>query len=364
MANTGAIVTRRQALQLGASGIAAMSLGGLLSACGSADSRVKFFNWQDYIDPKLLADFTAATKIDVSYSTYASNDELGDRLALAGVPRRGNRKATSFDVIVPSDSLFRRLRDQDRVQALDSKIVTETLLSNIDPVFRALELDPGNRFTVPWATGSTGIGYDTTVFGEPPDWSVFLDATHAGKLTLLDEKREAFAAAMYSLGLDPNSTNQADIDAAGAQLQKMKANTAFDSETYLAKLTAGETVAAQAFSTDALQAQARNPKLAFVIPDAGGSRWIDLLCIPSDAPNAEGANKLIAYYLDGKVSAQNAVAIKANTANNAALAFIPVDMASDPMINPVPDVRARLNFLIDLGDVEDKYNTVWQKVRG
>jgi spermidine/putrescine-binding protein len=363
-AGRGQVVTRRRALQLGASGVAALSFGGLMSACATSDERVKFFNWQDYIDPKLLADFTAATKVDVSYSTYPSNDELGDRLALAGVPRRGNRKATSFDLIVPSDSLFRRLRDQDRLQALDSKIVTDALLGNLDEVYRALPLDPGNRFAIPWATGTTGIGYDTTVFAEPPDWSVFLDAAQAGKMSLLDEKREAFAAAMYSLGIDPNSIEQSDIDAATTQLTAMKVNTAFNSQTYLAGLTDGTLVAAQAFSSDVLQAQERNPKLGFVIPDAGGTRWIDLICIPDDAGNAKGANQLIAFYLDGKIAAQNAVSIKADTANRAATAFLPADLSANATIYPPADVVSRLTFLNDLGDDEERYNTAWAKVRG
>ncbi len=357
--------SRRDALRFGVAGAATLSLGGLASSCSLAsDNVVKFYNWQDYVDPALLSDFEALSGLTVSYSTYASNDELGDRLALAGVPRRGNRKATSFDLIVPSDSLFRRLRAQERLQPLDSSIVTEELLANLDEVYRTLEVDPGNRFAIPWATGSTGIGYDTTVFPEPPGWDVFLDSANAGKMTLLDEKREAFAAALYSLGLDPNTVDPADIGAAEAELVAMAANAAFDSAGYLDGLASGTLVAAQAFSSDVLQAQARNPNLAFTIPEAGGTRWIDLLCIPENAPNAEGANRLIAFYLDGKVAAQNAVAVRVDSGNTTAEEFLSDDILADPAIYPPADVAARLQFLVDLGDDEETYNAAWTRVRG
>ena len=108
----GPTVNRRQALRLGGQGIAVVAMSRFLTACGDPDAgRGKFFNWQDYVDEALLADFERTADLDVSYTTYASNDELGDRLALAGVPRRGNRAASGFDLIVPSDSIARSLAE-------------------------------------------------------------------------------------------------------------------------------------------------------------------------------------------------------------------------------------------------------------
>lgn len=358
-------LNRREALRLGGSGVAALTMARFLAACGDPDSgRIKFFNWQDYIDESLLADFEQATDLVVSYTTYASNDELADRVALAGVPRRGNRASTGFDLIVPSDSIFERFRDQDRLQPLDPEIVTDALLANLDEAFRALAVDPGNRFAIPWASGSTGIGYDTTVFPEPPTWDVFLDTAHAGRMTVLDERREAFAAAQFGLGIDPNTIDAGEVEAAAERLAAIAANAEFDSATYLDRLADGELVAAQAFSTDVLQAQDRNPDLAFVVPDAGGVRWVDLLCIPADAPNPEGANRFVAFYLDARVAAQNAVAIRAETGNAAAIEFLPGEVANDPVISPPPDVAERLVVLQDLGDDEALYNEPWVRIRG
>lgn len=361
-------ITRRSFVRTGTVAGALTVSGGLsalLTACGNPnEGRVKFYNWQDYIDTELLTQFEDDSGIVVSYSTYASNDELGDRLALAGVPRRGNRAATSFDLIVPSENLFRRLSDQDRLQQFDQSVATEELLANLAPEFRTLAVDPGNRYGVPWATGSTGIGYDTKVFTEPPSWEVFLDTSQAGKLSLLDEKREAFAAAQFSLGIDPNTTDPAEIDAATERLVEMSDNARFDSGTYLDNLIDGSLVAAQAFSSDIVQAQRENPDLAFVIPEAGGSRWIDLLCIPTDAPNPDGANAFVAFLLDPAIAAQNAGAVGADPGNAPAREQVRADVISNPAAFPPAEVVDRLVFLEDLGDDEELLNTAWKRVRG
>jgi spermidine/putrescine-binding protein len=357
------LLTRRALLQRGVVGGALLAASGVLTSCGGPAGRLKFFNWQDYIDPALLDLFRDETGVSVSYSTYASNDELADRLLLAGVPRRGNRKATSFDLIVPSDNLFRRLRTEDRLRVIDRGVVTDALLAAIDPAVASGSPDPQFRHSIPWATGTTGIGYDTTVFSSPPTWEVFADAAQRGRMSLLNERREAFAAALLSLELDPNSVEEREIDAAADQLLRMKPNIRFDSGDYLDALADGTLVAAQAFSTDVLQAQQRNPKLAFTIPEAGGIRWIDLLCVPDDAPNSSDAFAFMAFYLRSDVSAGNAVAVRANTANVGARAALPADVANNPGIFPDGATLGRTVFLADLGDADSLYAAAWERVK-
>jgi len=240
-----ASLSRRHVLVGGSALGAAMFLWTGLSGCSTqaSEKRISFLNWQDYVDPTLLKDFTAASGLAVGYETYESNDALAQRLTAADVTRKGGRKSTSFDLIVPSTDLFRRLREADVLQPLDTAIVTEALLANLAPELRRLDADPGNRYSVPWATGTTGIGYDSSVFSEPPTWDVFLDAIHKGKMSMLMGRREAFAAALFSLGKDPNTTSPADISAAKARLKEFTANVSLDSGGYLEGLASGSLVA-------------------------------------------------------------------------------------------------------------------------
>jgi spermidine/putrescine transport system substrate-binding protein len=357
-------MNRRAFLRLAGAGLALATMP-IAAGCGRANERrLRFLNWQDYIDPDILRSFEAANDVTVSYTTYASNDELADRLNLSGVTRRRGRSSDTADLIVPSDNLARRLLDQDRLQRLDDGVVTAALLEQLDPEVADTGIDPGNRFTVPWASGTTGIGYDRTVFDEVPDWSVFSDPAFAGRITLLDERREAFAVALHRLGKDPNTTAAADVDAAAAELEAMKAVAGFDSATYLEGLASGRLVAAHAFSTDVLQAAAQNPNLAFVVPESGGTRWVDLLCIPEDAPNPGLANRFIAHYLDPAVSARNIIANRADTGNVAARDLVDADLLDNPAIFPTDEVAQRLTYLRDLGDDEALYVDAWAELRG
>ena len=363
MVKQGPLVSRRQVLRGGAVAGAAVWLAPLLVSCSDpSESHLAFLNWQDYIDPKILDDFSDQSGLDITYETYASNDELSRRLSLADVARRRGREGSSFDLIVPSDNLLEQLRTLDLLQELDTGIVTN--LDNLDPAFRAEPFDPGNRFSVPWATGTTGIGYDTTVFSSPPDWSVFLDETFAGKMTILDEIRDAFGLALFLAGEDPNTRDKATIDSAADQLIQMKAViSGFDSATYLDRLASGELVCAHAYSTDVLQARERNPDLAYVVPPQGGFRWIDSLCIPDLSPNPDGANEFINFYLEPEVSASNAVASQVDTGNEAARAFIPQEILDNPAIYPAPETLALLVFTEDLGEDDKLYNTAWVRVK-
>jgi spermidine/putrescine-binding protein len=354
---SGFVVSRRSFL-------AASGAMALLTACGERadEARLRFLNWQDYIDPSVLQQFRDAAGITVTYETYASNDELEDRLTLAGTTRRRGREGKGFDLIVPSENLLRRLIERESLQELDADTIGS--LAALDPSVLDLAADPGNRYSVPWATGTTGIGYDATVFSEPPTWEVFADSAHSGRMSLLDERREAFAAALFALGEDPNTTDEAAVSAAADELARFAAaGTAFDSANYLDRLASGEVVVAQGFNTDVLQAKRTNGNLEFVIPDAGGTRWVDSMAIPADAANPDGANEMVAFALTPAIAALNSIASQVDTGNRAADAELPEDLLANPSVFPPADVAARLVFLANLGDAEDAYRTAWDSLR-
>ena len=82
-------------------------------AAGAAEPKVvNVFNWSDYIDPKVLEDFTRETGIKVVYDTFDSNEMLETRL-LAG--------KTGYDVVVPSATFLQRLIGAGVFQPLDYK---------------------------------------------------------------------------------------------------------------------------------------------------------------------------------------------------------------------------------------------------
>ena len=358
------MIGRRQFLRgMTATGIA-LGMPGILAACGNPRDAEKlaFLNWQDYIDDRLLTDFTNRSGVAVTYETYASNDDLARRLTQAQRSREGGRSGTSFDLIVPSDNFVTRFRNAGLLAELDQEAISG--LDNLDEAMRRAEFDPGNRFSIPWATGTTGIGYDTSVFPEPPGYEVFLDPAHAGRTTVLAEIRDAFALALFSMDADPNTTDPAAIDAAADRLIEMKGVIrGFDSTDYLDALANGDLVAAHAYSSDVLQARELNPGLAFVLPEQGALRWVDSLTVPIDAPRPEKAYEFVSFYLEPEVAAGNSTFVRVDTGNAAAAEFIPEDVLGDPVIFPPESVLDALVFTADLGEDEEFYETAWERVQ-
>ncbi len=358
------LLSRRDALRLGGAAGLGVILVPLLGSCSDPDeSKLVFLNWQDYIDRTILDDFSDESGLTVTYETYASNDELERRLVLAETARRRGRQGNTFDLIVPSENLLSQLRSADGLQELDQGIVVS--LGNLAEEFRREPFDPGNRFSVPWATGTTGIGYDTTAFDEPPDWNVFLDPTVEGSMTILDETRDAFGAALFALGEDPNTTDPAVIDAAAEFLIEAKGViSGFDSATYSDRLASGELVCAEAYSSDVQLGKQENPNLEFTIPAQGGLRWIDSMCIPVDAANPEGANRFMEFYLQPEISATNATTSQVDTGNEAAKEFIPLEVLEDPVIFPPPETLEVLRFTEDLGpEINELYDEAFERVK-
>lgn len=336
----------------------------MIGACNSGESakQLSWLNWQDYIDPRTIPDFEAQSGIDVVYQTYSSNDELERKLIQAGRPRRGGRSARSFDLIVPSDNFIARFARLNLLDELDHGALTG--LDNLAPELRDPNYDPGNRYSIPWATGTTGIGYDSTVFSEPPSWDVFLNEKYAGRMTILEEIRDVFAAALFSLGKDPNTRSPADIDAAAKQLIAMKqVIRGFDSSTYLDLLASGDLVAAHAYSSDLLLAKKRNPDLEFSLPQEGALRWVDSLAIPKDATHKSNAERFIRFFLRPEISAQVSEGIRADTGNRAALQHVPETLRNNPIVFPPQEALNRLFFTADLGDDEGLYADAWSRVQ-
>src|ERR1700729_2219399 len=114
---------------------------------------VNFFNWSDYIDPTVLADFTRETGIAVRYDTFDSSDTLDAKL-LAG--------KSGYDVVVPTGYFLARQIAAGIFQKLDKSKLPN--LVNAWPVIasRLAVYDPGNQYAVNYMWGTTGIGYNVT----------------------------------------------------------------------------------------------------------------------------------------------------------------------------------------------------------
>ena len=194
-----------------------------LTGCGKGETlTLNVYNWGEYISDGSEGSFDTVRefekwyeaqygqKIKVNYDTYASNEDMYNKIASGAV---------SYDVIVPSDYMIQRMAAEGMLQKLDFGNIPN--YQYIDESFRGLYYDPDNLYSVPYTYGVVGVIYDanTVDAADAGDWELLWNSKYSGKILQFNNPRDAFATAQYKLGLDVNDPDKASWDAALAELK-------------------------------------------------------------------------------------------------------------------------------------------------
>ena len=183
-----------------AAGVMACVLTALLVVTGrsvQSERVVNVCSWGEYIDEELITQFEEETGIRVNYQTAESNEALYSLIKMGGA---------DFDVIVPSDYMIARLIQEDMLAELDYSHIPNFDL--IDDTYKNLSYDPENKYTVPYAWGTLGIIYNTTMVSGPiTSWDAMFDPQYAGQVLMINNSRDALAAALLDLGYSINTTD-------------------------------------------------------------------------------------------------------------------------------------------------------------
>jgi spermidine/putrescine-binding protein len=187
-----------------------------------------------------------------------------------------------------------------------------------------------------------------------------------GRTTMLDDPREAFAAALIYLGYSVNSTDQAELEQARDLLIQAKAGLlGYDSDQFEDLLAVGETLMAHGWNGDILMGQAENADISYTVPQEGGVIWIDNMCIPSGTPpdRALAAHLFIDFILRPDIGALVSEYTYYATPNTAAEAELGEEFLSDPAVYPPEDLIGRLQYIEPLGEAESTYQRLWDEVK-
>nr|WP_200979465.1 polyamine ABC transporter substrate-binding protein [Pseudomonas cichorii] len=338
-----------------------------------AESTVHIYNWSDYIGKTTLADFETKTGIKPLYDVFDSNETLEAKL-LAG--------RTGYDVVVPSNHFLGKQIKAGAFQKLDKSLLPN--YKNLDPALlkRLEKNDPGNQYAVPYLWGTNGIGYNVekvkAVLGVDriDSWSVLFEPENIKKLSscgvaFLDSADEMIPAMLNYLGLDPNSTKEADYKKAEAKLLAVRPYvTYFHSSKYITDLANGDICVAAGFSGDVFQARDRaeeadkGVKIAYSIPKEGGNLWFDMLAIPSDSKNVKQASAFINYLLDPAVIAKVSDEVGYANPTPASGDLMYQDIRTDEAVYPPQEVLDRLFVNSELPPKVQRLMTrSWTKVK-
>jgi spermidine/putrescine-binding protein len=317
------------------------------------------YNWSEYIDPEIYAQFEEEFGVKVIEDTFSSNEDLLAKLQ-AG--------ATGYDLIVPSDYMVEIMIELDLLAPLNYDNIPN--FANIADLFRDPPYDPGNVYSVPYQWGTTGIGYSLDVFEEePPDsWGYLFDpdmaAPYAGQMSMLNDSREVIGAALKYLGYSLNSTDEAQLEEAKQLLiQQKEWVSAYDSDGFEDLLAAGEVVIGHGWSGDYFAAAEEAEHVWYIIPQEGGVIWTDNLCIPKSAASQYTAEVFIDFLLRPEIGAAITNYTWFGSPNKASEEFIDAEILEEPAIYPPPEVMEKLEFIRDVGEATTIYDRIWTEIK-
>ena len=325
---------------------------------GQTDGDLLLYNWNDYMDDDLIADFEAEFGVRVTQDFYPSNEEMLARVVAGGA---------QYDVVVPSDYMIELMIEDSLLLPLTRAAVPN--IANVATQFADPPYDPGLDHSVPFLWGTTGLGVNVELLGDvEPSWDLVFDPELAGNLPgrvlLLDDARETMGAALNWLGLDPNTQDEADLQAAADAIATARAWTAaYNSDLYAELLLSGEVVVSHGYSGNFLEAFDGDERFAYLVPQEGATLWTDNLAILATAPHPCTAHTFLDFVLRPEQHARLTNLIYYPSPNALADPFIDPEILSDPDVYPDAQTLSRLTFLRDTGDAEVRYTDLFTQAR-
>jgi spermidine/putrescine transport system substrate-binding protein len=321
------------------------------------EKKLNLYNWDTYIGETTLADFNAATGIEVKMDLYADNDELFAKL------KEGN---PGYDVIVPTNDTLERMIKADMVMPIDHSKIPN--MSNIDEPFKEAAFDPGRKHSIPYMWGTLGVGYRVSkVSGAIDSWKFLFgnDSPYAGRISLLGDAANVIGTALKYLAYSFNSTSADEIKKAEELLIASKKNVkVYAPDNGQDLLASGEVDVAMEWNGDILQVMGDDDDITYSVPTEGSLVWQDTMAIPKGAPHPENAHKFLNFVLEAEAGAKIAEFIQYATANAAAKKLMSKEYLENPAIFPSQEVLAKCEPAIYVGEDAVKLrDEAWTRIK-
>ena len=303
-----------------------------MSSCNRTDEErshiLKVYNWADYIDEDVLAEFPAWYKeqtgedIRIIYQVFDINEIMLTKI------ERGHE---DFDLICPSEYIIERMLKKNLLVPIDRNFgKTPDYLDNVSPYIRG-QLNklsqPGRKTTdyvVPYMWGTAGILYNKQFVEEKEveSWECLWDSKFRNKILMKDSYRDSYGTAIiyaHAKELEDgtvtveqlmNDNSPEAIAIAEELLKKMKPNIAgWEADFGKEMMTKNKAWLNMTWSGDAIwaieEANAVGVDLDYVVPKEGSNIWYDGWVIPKYAKNPVAASYFINFMCRPDIALRN-----------------------------------------------------------
>jgi spermidine/putrescine transport system substrate-binding protein len=327
---------------------AASTAGAPQGASGTPDPLLRFSNWPGYIDesedgsPTTLDQFRAETGIEVVYT--ADINDGNEFLAKVQAPLEQGQDIDR-DIIVLSEETAQQFIEEGFAAPLDYSVIPNAV--NLLPRLRSASFDPGRRYSLPWQSGFTGLGWNAPLLQERlgveslDSLDQFFDPRLAGRVSILSETMDTMGLLLAWQGFDPSDFTDEQFEETLAVLARYVDDGQIRQVTgndYIGGLDSGDLIAVLGWSGDVL---ALGEDYGFALPESGGLVWADSMMVPSVSPHKANAERLMDFYYDPEIAAQLAAYIQyvcPVAGAQEAMRRIDPAMADDPWVFPPAEV--------------------------
>ncbi|MEG1072103.1 MAG: spermidine/putrescine ABC transporter substrate-binding protein [Oscillospiraceae bacterium] len=334
-------------------------LMGALSGCGpkSAANEVNVFNWGEYIDESIFADFETETGIHVNYKVFDKNESMYATLASG---------SSDYDVIIPSDYMISRMIGEDMLEKIDFANIPNA--ADLDPSLANPAYDPTGEYSVPYMWGTVGIIYNTTKITKPvTGWDSLFDPDNKGQVLMFDNSRDCIGIALKRLGYSFNTTDEGEIQKAVDMLIQQRADglvQAYTMDQIFDKMEVGEAAIGPYYAGDFITMNASNPDLAFCFPEEGTNRFVDAMCIPKGASNKANGEAFINFMCSTDVGLKNCEMIGYSTPLLSVREQLPDELKNSPVAYPDEETLSRCEAFLNLPEATlSFYDSEWLRLK-
>ncbi len=293
---------------------------------------LKIYNWADYIDEDVLAEFPEWYKeqtgedIEVIYQVFDINEIMLTKI------ERGHE---DFDVVCPSEYIIERMMKKNILQPIDRNFgetpdYIHLLAPYIQDELNKMSFDERKvtDYAVAYMWGTAGVLYNTDLVTEEEALTCesLWNPKFNNKILMKDSYRDCYGLAIIYANADRlakgevtveqlmNDNSVEAIATAEEYLKKMKPNIAgWEADFGKEMMTKGKVWLNFTWSGDAVwaieEAAVVDVSLDYVVPIEGSNVWFDGWVIPKYARNVKAASYFINYMCRPDIAMRNMDAI-------------------------------------------------------